>query len=423
MSFKGAFTLLFSSISLASFGQNLSQCGPLLSTDGAVDSALSRIGYSTITTAVPFLMISPDAKAGGMGDLGVATEGDANSMHWNPAKMMFAEKDMSISVSYTPWLRNLVPDINLAYLSFYKKIQDRAAIGASLRYFSLGEITFTDNQGTVTGQYNPNEFAIDAGAAIKMSEYWSGAVSFRFIYSNLSLGQSVQGQPTRAGLSGAGDVAFFYENRDKKLFKKPVIWRFGVAITNIGSKVKYSDAQPNGDFIPTNMRMGASSTIDIDDHSRFTLAFEFNKLLVPSPPLYAMDSNGAVIRDPQTNMPVICKGMDPNRNIMSALVTSFWDAPQGFAEEMREINFAIGAEYWYNKLFGARAGFFYEPRSKGNRQYFTVGASVRYKIFGLDFSYLIPTVTRNPLENTLRFTLSFNFDKFKKKDKPEKAKS
>lgn len=412
-------SFVLSAITTASLYSQI--CGPLQQTEAQIDTALARIGYKTITSAVPFLMISPDARAGGMGDLGVATEGDANAMHWNPAKMMFAEKDMSISISYTPWLRNLVPDINLAYLSFFKKIQDRAAIGASIRYFSLGEITFTDQQGTVTGQYNPNEFAIDAGAALRMSDKWSGAVAFRFIYSNLSLGQSVQGQPTQAGLSGAGDVSFFYENKEKKLFKRPVIWRWGINISNIGAKIKYSEVQPNGDFLPTNLRTGASATLDIDDYNRVTLAFEFNKLLIPSPPLYAIDENGNTIRD-ENNNPVVCKGMDPNRNIMNALVTSFVDAPGGFVEEMAEINFAVGFEYWYNKLFGARGGFFYEPQSKGNRQYFTVGASVRYKVFGLDFSYLIPTVARNPLENTLRFTLSFNFDKAKKKDKTKKEK-
>lgn len=398
--------------------QTVDNCGAM-ETPEAIADELNRIGIRTVTTSVPFLMISPDARAGGMGDLGVATEGDANAMHWNPAKMMFADKDMSFAVSYTPWLRNLVPDINLAYLGFYKKIQDRATIGASIRYFSLGDITFTDQQGNTIGQYNPNEFSIDVGAALKMSEYWSGAVAFRFIYSNLTLGQNVNNAPTRAGLAGSGDVAFFYENRDKKLFKKPVIWRWGINISNIGSKIKYSETQPNGDFIPINLRTGASSTLDIDKYNRVTLAFEFSKLLVPSPPLYAKDENGNLLRD-DNGQPIICRGQDPNRSVLEGMVTSFWDAPRGFAEEMAEINFAIGFEYWYNQIFGARTGFFYEPQSKGNRQYFTVGASVRYKIFGLDFSYLVPTVARNPLENTLRFTLSFNFDKFNKKEKTSK---
>ena len=361
-----------------------------------------------ITTAVPFLMINPDARTGGMGDLGVATEADAASMQWNVGKLAFAPKDMSFNVSYTPWLRNLVPDINLAYLGFYKKIGERVTVGASLKYFSLGDITFTDQNGTNIGIYTPNEFSLDAGASLKLSEYWSGGIAFRFIYSNLTLGQIVGGAATNAGMAGSGDFGFYYQNPDKKLFKKPVTWRFGFAFTNIGSKIRYSDVDPDGDFIPTNLRIGASNTIELDKFNKLTWAIEFSKLLVPSSNV-ALDTAGN--QEVRVTSPIV------------GIFTSWGDAPAGFYGEMLEITFATGLEYWYNNLFRASAGFFYEPQVSGNRTYFTLGAGVRYKVFGLDFSYLLPTVQRHPLENTLRFSLSFNFDKMGKGNKKKKGKN
>lgn len=383
-------------------------------------SDLSNIGTATITTSVPFLMINPSARWGSLGDIGVSTEADAASMHYNVGKLAHAPKDMSFDVSYSPWLRALVPDINLAYLGFYKKVGNRTAIGASIRYFSLGDITFTDMSGNTIGNYNPNEFSLDVGASLKLSEYWSGGISFKFIYSNLTLGQNVNGQATNPGLAGGGDIGFFFQNPDKKLFKKPVTWRFGFAINNIGSKIKYSDAQANGDFIPTNLRIGAGAQLEIDKFNSISWHFEIAKLLVPSNPIYDKDSNGYVKTDGQGN-PLILYGMDPNRNTFTAMFTSFGDSPYGFVGEMSEINLSTGVEYWYNKLLRVGAGFFYETPSAGNRQFFTLGAGVRYKVFGLDFSYLIPTRQRNPLENTLRFTLSFHFDKFGKGKKKEKV--
>lgn len=377
----------------------------------ATTSNLSNIGSRTITTSVPFLMINPSARWGSLGDIGVCTEADAASMHFNVGKLALAPKDMGFDVSYSPWLRALVPDINLAYLGFYKKIGTRTAIGASIRYFSLGDITFTDMSGNTIGNYNPNEFSMDVGASLKLSEYWSGGISFRFIYSNLTLGQNVNGQATNPGVAGGGDLGFFYQNADKKLFGKPVTWRFGLSITNIGSKIKYSDAQANGDFIPTNFRIGGGAQVELDQFNSLSWHIEVAKLLVPSNPIYQKDSAGYVQYDAQGN-PIILEGMDPNRNVFSAMFTSFGDSPYGFAGEMSEFTIATGVEYWYNKLLRVGAGFFYETPESGNRQYFTLGAGVRYKVFGLDFSYLIPTTQRNPLENTLRFTLSFHFDKF-----------
>lgn len=380
---------------------------------------LSNVGIATITTSVPFLMINPSARWGSLGDVGVSTEADAASMHYNVGKLAHAPKDMGFDVSYSPWLRALVPDINLAYLGFYKKIGNRTAIGASVRYFSLGDITFTDMSGNTIGNYNPNEFSIDVGASLKLSQYWSGGVSFKFIYSNLTLGQNVNGQATNPGVAGGGDIGFFYQNPDKKLFQKPVTWRFGFAINNIGSKIKYSTAQANGDFIPTNLRLGGGCKIELDQFNSISWHVEMAKLLVPSNPIYDKDSLGFVKVDGSGN-PIILYGMDPNRNAFTAMFTSFGDSPYGFVGEMSEITWQTGVEYWYNKLLRVGAGFFYETPSAGNRQFFTLGAGVRYKVFGLDFSYLIPTRQRNPLENTLRFTLSFHFDKFGNPKKDDK---
>lgn len=358
-----------------------------------------------ITTGVGFLTINPDARTGGMGDLGVSTQADAASMQWNVGKLAFAPDNMGFNLSYTPWLRNLVPDINLAYLGFYKKVaKDRVAIGASVKYFSLGDINFTDQSGGAIGTYTPNEFAIDAGASLKLSQYWSGGVAFRFIYSNLTLGQSSQGGGAASvGLAGSGDFGFYYQNADKKLFKKDMVWRFGFAFSNIGSKIKYGD---RSNFIPTALRVGGNGVISIDEHNTFGLSVELFKYLVPSV-YHFTDSNGTITND--------------DRSPIGAIFTSFADSPYGFYGEILEINVMTGVEYWYKNIFRISTGFHYEPEVSGNRQYLTVGAGVRYKVFGLDFSYLIPVKARNPLENTLRFSLLFNFGKMGKgkKDKTE----
>jgi hypothetical protein len=372
---------------------------------------------NTVTSAVPFLGISPDARAGGMGDLGVATAPDANSMHWNLAKLPFINRKTSVSLSYSPWLRNLIPDVNLAYLSFGQKIGRMGALSASLRYFSLGQITFTDITGGTIGNYNPNEFSLDAGYAMKFNEYWSMGVAFRFIYSNLTLGQMVGGASTFPGKAGAGDITLFYQNSDWKIAKKDVIFRFGLAFTNLGSKIRYS-ATSRADFLPMNFRFGPSLTMKFDDYNSLMWSFEINKMLVPTMPVYKIDS---VTNQPIFNpdgTPVLLGGMDPNRSVVNAIFTSFADAPGGFREELAEYNISTGLEYWYSDVFSMRAGYFNEDKRKGNRKYFTLGAGVRYSAFGLDFSYLVPVVQRNPLENTIRFSLTFEFDKLKKSDNP-----
>ncbi|TND07638.1 MAG: hypothetical protein FD123_3190 [Bacteroidetes bacterium] len=379
------------------------------------DQLLGQI--NTITTAVPFLLISPDSRSGGMGECGVATSPDANAIHWNASKLAFSDKKMGFGVSYTPWLRALVPDINLAYLSFFAKKGKDQAIGGSLRYFSLGNITFTDVVGNTIGQYKPNEFAIDFAYSRKLGDRFAGGMAARFIHSNLTGGINVQGAATKAGTSFAVDLSGTYRNDDIKISDKKSVIMAGINISNIGSKISYSNTA-NKDFIPINLRLGSTLTTHMDDYNDLSFSIDINKLLVPTPPVYELDANGSPKVDPNTGEYIIAAGKDPNRSVPAGIFGSFSDAPAGFKEEMRELNFTTGMEYYYNKQFAVRAGYFYEHPTKGNRQFFTLGAGLRYNVFGLDFAYLIPTNRqRSPLENTLRFTLTFDFDAFKSQNK------
>lgn len=359
---------------------------------------------NTITTAVPFLIISPDARAGGMGDAGVASSADVNSIHWNPSKLAFVENKMGVAISYTPWLRKLVPDINLAYVSFYNKLKGDQTIGASLRYFSLGDITFTDNVGTEIGQFNPSEFAIDIAYARKLSENISGGIALRYINSNLTGGFEVQNNATKAGQSVAADISATYR-KEMEVGKKDAVFGFGLNISNIGSKISYTETGRK-DFIPINLRLGPSLKLKLNEYNDITFLVDFNKLLVPTPPIYSDSiSNGEQ---------QILYGSSPDVSVASGIFNSFSDAPDGFGEELNEINIAGGLEYWYDNQFAFRAGYFYEHETKGNRKYFTLGAGLKYNVFGIDFAYLIPTDQRNPLENTLRFSLLFDFNSLKK---------
>jgi len=386
-----------------------------------VNSQLNRLGLNTITTAVPFLSISPDSRSGGMGDLGVATSPDVNSMYWNPAKYAFMDDKMGASVCYTPWLRTLVPDISLSYLSGYYKFDNdkdkNQVIAGSLRYFSLGDISFTDNAGNSTGQFRPNEFAFDLAYAQKLSKRWSGSMAARYIYSNLTGGTFVSGVATHPGTSVAADISTFYQNKDIVISEKKTTVGFGVNISNIGSKISYSGATGNKDFIPTNLRVGSSITTALDEYNSISFSLDMNKLLVPTPPIYATDSSGApkVVNGEY----VILSGKDPNRGVASGILGSFTDAPGGLKEELREITYSFGLEYWYAKQFALRTGYFYEDPTKGDRQYFTVGVGLKYNVFGLDFAYLVPDKQRNPLQNTLRFSLSFNLAALKSQNKNE----
>lgn len=373
----------------------------------------SDLQLNTITTAVPFLLIAPDSRSGALGDAGVAISPDANSIHWNPAKLAFIDKDMGLSISYSPWLRRLVPDISLSYVSFYKKLGKDHTLGASLRYFSLGDIKFTDDVGNALGDFRPNEFAVDVAYSRKLGDKLSGGIAARYIYSNLTGGIDVSGSNTRAGTSFAVDVSAFYTNPDIELFGQNTILNFGLNLSNIGAKISYTD-DANKDFIPINMKLGTSLAFVLDDYNSIAIVADVNKLLVPTPPIYKKDASGSPVLDPVTNEPTIESGMDPNVGIMSGIAQSFYDAPGGMTEELREYNISAGLEYWYNKQFAVRAGYFTEHVTKGNRKYITAGLGLRMSVFTIDMSYLIATTQNNPLDRTLRFSLMFNFDDFKK---------
>jgi hypothetical protein len=366
---------------------------------------------NTITTAVPFLMIAPDARHGALGDAGVASSPDVNSMHWNPAKYAFVDKKMGFSLSFSPWLRKLVNDIYLGYLAGYYQIDERQTVAMSMRYFSLGQILFTDEIGNPLNYYSPYEFAIDATYARKFSEKWSGGVAGRFIYSNLTQGQFVGGAESSAGISVAADVAIYFQD-DVELGAIDGVFAWGLNISNIGTKISYSQTNIKKDFIPTNFRIGPSLKINIDEYNSMTFLLDINKLLVPTPPIYARDdSTGQFIVD-AAGEKIIESGMNPDVSVVQGMIQSWYDAPGGFSEELREFSFGGGVEYWYNNIFAIRGGFFYEDKTKGNRKFFTLGAGLKYNVFGIDFAYLIPLEQQNPLENTLRFSLLFDFEAF-----------
>jgi len=359
-------------------------------------------GANTITTAVPFLAITPDSRAGGMGDVGVGTSPDVNSQHWNPAKYVFMESDMGVGLSYSPWLRNLVDDINLAYLTFYKKLDDVQGLSTSLRYFALGDIIFTGDQGEYITQQSPNEFALDLAYSRLLSETWSGAVAVRYIRSDLTAGQMVGDVESHAGNSFAADVAFYY-HKEFRRNRRDNLFTAGVNIQNIGSKISYTDGEVK-DFIPTTLKLGASYTMELDDYNSFSFSAEANKLLVPTPPADSTQyQDGDVIW---------AGGINSDIGVIEGIFKSFGDAPGGLKEEFQEITWAVGVEYWYNKQFAIRAGYFYEHENKGNRKFLTAGAGLKMNVFALDFSYLLPTQRNHPLENTLRFSLSFDIDAF-----------
>lgn len=370
---------------------------------------------NVITTAVPFVSINPDSRGGGLGDCGVASSPDVYSMHYNPAKYVFMEDKLSIGLGYSPWLRNLVPDMNLAYLAAAYKINDRSSVAATLRYFSAGEVDFRDQYNQPLGAYNPNEWAVDATYSRMLGDYLSGAVAGRFIYSNLIQNQA---DYARAGISVAADVSVFYLRPIEwfKTFDADISW--GVTIKDIGSKVNYTTSSGRRDFIPTTLRAGAGLKLELDEYNSLGFMFDLTKLLVPTSP----------IRDLATDS--IMYGMDNDVAVVQGIIQSFYDAPGyslnqntmeydhigTFYEELCEINVGVGVEYWYNNLFSVRAGYFNETALKGNRKYVTLGAALKYNVFGLDVSYLIPVGTvigSNPLENTLRFNLTYNMGKKK----------
>jgi hypothetical protein len=384
-----------------------------LNINGQIETGeLAGAKLNAIQTAVPFLTIAPDSRAGAMGDGGVATTADVNSQHWNIGKYAFIDSKGGFAISYTPWLRNLIPDINLAYLAGFFRVDDQQVISTSLRYFSLGNITFTNIDGSFAGQYNPNEFAIDAGYSRLFTDNWSGGIAFRFIRSDLTSGQQTSdGQDTRAGISFAADLGFYYQNQ-VDVGSSDGEWAAGISITNMGTPISYSvDADKTP--IPTNMRLGGRFTYNIDEYNSITANVDFNKLLVPSPPVY----NDSILEE--TGELVVERGKEKPGSAVLGMVQSFYDAPgvlknngdySVFQEEINEISYSFGVEYWYRSQFAIRTGYFHEHASKGNRKYFTVGIGLKLHVFALDFAYMAPTNGQNsPLANTLRFTLGFDF--------------
>ncbi|MBQ7985631.1 MAG: type IX secretion system outer membrane channel protein PorV [Bacteroidales bacterium] len=351
-------------------------------------------GSRIIATGVPLLLIAPDSRAGSMGDLGVASSPDANSNHWNAAKLPFADKKFGASFTYSPWLRDLGVDIDLAYLAGYYKLNDRSAIGASLTYFSLGNIEFFDNQGNSLGIYNPNEFALDMSYSLKVNENLSLSATGRYIRSDLTQGQNVGTISTHAGNAFAADIGLYFQKDIAG--DKPQQYALGAQISNLGNKISYSDDDIDASFLPANLRLGGRYTYFMDQFNKISFLLDFNKLLVPTPPV--RDSAGEIF-----------EGYDNNVGVIKGALQSFYDAPGGFSEELKEVNVSAGAEYWYNNLLAVRAGYFYENKRKGNRQYLTLGLGLKYNSLGIDISYLVPTSqTNNPLKNTLRVSLSFD---------------
>lgn len=365
-----------------------------------------------ILTGVPSLSITPDARAGGMGDVGAATSADVNSQYWNPSKYAFIESPGGFAFSYTPWMSKIVKDINLAYLTGYYRLNETQTLSASLRYFSLGEVQLNDAEGQSLGSTQPNEFAIDAAYSRLLSQNFSAAVAMRFIYSNLSGGMIDNMFP---GMTVAADIAATYKT-PIRLSTTDGTLAFGLNISNIGNKISYNKGS-NNIFIPTNMRLGTSFEYPIDDYNKITVNFDINKLLVPSKPLKADFTDGLTSGTAEYTAAeeayIAADNKYENESVMSGIFSSFNDAPGGFSEEMKEIAWGTGLEYAYNKQFLVRGGYFHESTSKGNRKFFTAGAGFKLNMFQLDASYVISTAQTNPLDQTIRFSLSFDMNGLK----------
>jgi Type IX secretion system protein PorV len=351
---------------------------------------------NVVTTAVPFLRISPDARAGSMGELSIATDADASSAYFNLGKVPFNKSIGGVNVTYTPWLKKLVNDVYLASLAGFYKLDENQSVSAAFRYFSLGSIQLTDAFGNNLNSVNPKEYGFDLGYSRKLSDRMGLGVGLRYIYSNLA--QGVSGY--KAGTSVAGDIGLYYNGQSEA----GQGWSFGASLTNLGAKIGYSNNADEKDYIPANMALGTTYTRVFDESNKISFGVDINKLMVPTPPEF---------HDPTTSEDTIALDKYRSQSVISSWFTSFADAPGGFSEELKEFQIATGFEYTYNNQFAVRAGYFYENKYKGNRQYFTTGVGIKYNVFELNFSYLVPSgsgVSQNPLSNTLRFSLVFNFD-------------
>ena len=351
-----------------------------------------------ITTSVPFLLITPDARAAGMGELGVATAADAYSQQWNPAKYAFASSEKSIGISYTPYLSKLVDDIFLGNVTFYRKVNDRSAWATSLKYFSLGDIQFNEFIGgsiVDQGQERPSELTLDLSYSLKLSEQFSMAVAGRYIRSDLRI--ATDADTSSANTLGV-DIAGFYQSKIFDLGAQNAIFRSGINISNVGPRLNY-DVGGQKSFIPTNLKMGFGLDLFFDDQNSFGIYTEFNKLLVPTP-VAVYDAEGLLLGYQQ-----------PDIDFVNGMITSFSDAPRGFSEELNEITAAIGLEYQFQDVFSLRTGYFNESKEKGSRRYLTLGAGFDLNFINIDISYLFSTSNvRNPLENTIRFSLSLDLE-------------
>jgi len=343
-----------------------------------------------VTTAVPFLRISPDARAGAMGDASIAVSPDANAQYWNVSKIPFTSSQYGISATYTPWLKDLVPDIFLAYLAGYAKFgeEQEQAISASMRYFSLGNINYTDYIGNSIGTGMPREYSFDLGYSRKLSEFLSAGVTLRYIHSAIASGVNLTttGSDYKPGNAFAGDLGMFYTKSFEKTEGKINTFNFGAVISNLGSKISYNSTRR--DFIPQNLGIGAAYTAQMDEYNKITFALDINKLLVPA---------------------LSFSGSDTALSIIDGITKSF-----STGDQLKQLTASLGAEYWYQNTIAFRAGYFYEDKTNGDRQYITCGLGVKYNVFQLNASYLVPQgsgITRNPLSNTLRFSLIFEFDK------------
>ncbi|MDM1045741.1 type IX secretion system outer membrane channel protein PorV [Myroides sp. 1354] len=346
-----------------------------------------------ITTGVPFLTIAADARSAAMGDMGVATTTDAFSQQHNASKYAFALKDQGFALSYTPYMSKISSGMSLAQANYYNKFNERSAFSVGFRYFGMGEVTYREDYNSIGATYKPSEFAIDASYALKLSEKFGMAVTGRFINSNLKLPDTGDGDASSAS-TFAVDISGFYQSDRMAFSDFDGRWRFGFNLQNLGPKISYSD-KPTGDFLPANLKLGAGFDFILDDYNTLTIATEFNKLLVPTPP--------ADVTDPEEMRKYNDTGW------FKGVFKSFGDAPGGFSEEMKEVAWALGAEYWYDNTFAFRAGYFNENKNKGARQYATLGAGFKYSMITVDLSYLFSTSKiNNPLENTLRFSLTFD---------------
>ncbi len=365
-----------------------------------------KVGAGAVSTGVPFLTISPDARSGGMGDMGIAIKPDANSQYWNIAKVAKNEEKFGASVTYTPWLKDLVPDVFLGYIAGYAKFgdNDNQAISASLRYFNLGNIDYTDIEAQPAGSGNPREFSFDLGYSRELSENLSVGASLRYIHSNIvsGAGSTDIGADSKPANAIAADLGVYYTKTTQQTGEAEGTFNAGAVLTNVGSKITYSEREK--DFLPTRLGLGAAYYYKVDRYNEIGFGIDLQKTLAPAP-LQRMDPNGDLYWD---------REYFRDMGVVKGMFESFKNAPKGYGT-----NIAVGAEYWYQQQFALRAGYYYEHKDNGNRQYLTAGLGIKYNVFGLNFSYLVPAgsgLTRNPLSNTLRFSLTFDFNELGKSE-------